>query len=74
MFSTLDNLSDRLLLLFPTKVRLYFIGPSIFASRGFNGGRQAAKRPMDTSAVVQKVGGVLVLEALFEGSRKTVIY
>ncbi len=73
MFSTLDSLSDCLLLLFRSEVRLRFMGPPIFVSRGFSGGRQAAKRPMDTSAVVQKVGGVLVLEALFEGSRKTVL-
>ena len=73
MFSTLDNRSDCLLLRFPIEIRLHLRGPPIFASRGFSGGRQAAKRPIETSAVVQKVGGVLVLAALFEGSRKTVV-
>ena len=29
-------------------------------SRGFKGGKHAATRPIDTSAVVQKVGGVVL--------------
>ena len=73
MFSTLDNRSDYLLLLFRSEMRLDFMKPPIFAIRDFSGGRQAAKRPMETSAVVQNAGGVLVLAALFRGSRKTVL-
>ena len=74
MFSTLDSRSDCLLLLFRSEMRRDFIAPLSFASRGFSGGRQAAKRPMETSAVVQKVCGLLVLVALFEGLRKTVLF
>ena len=73
MFSTLDNLSDCLVLPVRSNTRLCLIGLPIFASRGLRGGRQADKRPIETSAVVQKVGGVSVSELLFEGSRKTAL-
>ena len=37
-----------------------FRGDEMCLSRGFKGGKHAASRPMDTSAVVQKVGGVVL--------------
>ena len=43
--------------------------------RGFSGGKHAAKRPIETSAVVHKVGGVEKLLLLpLEGSKETVPY
>lgn len=42
--------------------------------RGFRGGKHAAKRPIETSAVVQKVGGLVKSLVLsFEGSKEPVI-
>ena len=37
-----------------------FRGDGMCLSRGFKGGKHAASRPMDTSAVIQKVGGVVL--------------
>lgn len=37
-----------------------FRGDGTRLIKGFRGGRHAAKRPMVTSVVVQKVGGVLL--------------
>ena len=73
IFSILDNLSHGLLrpeqsLLFNES---YENGTRLI--RGFRGGKHAAKRPTETSAVVQKVGGVakpLLLPV--EGCKETV--
>ena len=71
---TLGNLSDGLLRreeydAMPCRSEAYiFSGGGIRLITGPNGGRHAAKRPTDTSTVVQKLGGVrLWLVALSEG-------
>ena len=75
-FSILDNLSDGLLRSGRSKANLcsnesYENGIRLI--RGFRGGKHAAKKPIETSAVVQKIFGVakpLVLPV--EGSKETV--
>ena len=76
MVSTLDNLSDGLLRPKIREARLCFTESYIFSGDGtplvkaFRGGKHAAKRPTETSAVVQKVGAVLKLLLLpFAGSK-----
>ena len=76
IFSILNNLSDGLLRPGRSEANLCFNesyenGTRLI--RGLRGGKHAAKRPIETSAVVQKVGGVakpLVLPV--EGSKETV--
>ncbi len=76
IFSILDNLSHDLLRPEQSEANLCFNelyenGTRLI--RGFRGGKHAAKRPIETSAVVQKVGGVakpLVLPV--KGSKETV--
>lgn len=79
IFSILDNLSDGLLRPGRSKANLCFSESYIFSEdgtrliRGFRGGKHAAKRPIETSAVVQKVGGVAKpLVVTIEGSKEAV--
>ena len=76
IFSVLDNLSDGLLRPRRSESNLCFnesYEKGTRLTRGRRGGKHAAKRPTETSAVVQKVGGVakpLLLPV--EGCKETV--